>query len=138
MVGCSKIGAFTLRTKIPIIATIVLWLLLLLFVSFLRYEFSHTYSHWIEGLDLPALTQALSAPVLGLPEPLGAAATCASWVFWSLLWLAPIALGVAVVRAPDEEAALRTWVSWAPLYAVFVTLAFLVVAVGLWLPFALL
>ena len=128
-----------LRTKIPILATAALWLLVLFLVSCpLRHEFSHTYSHWIEGLPLPALTRTLSVPVLGLPGSSGAAARCTAWIFWSILWLPPVALAIIVVRESDEPAALRIWISWGSLYAVLAFLAFILVIMGLWLPFALL
>lgn len=128
-----------MKIKIPIVVTIALWLVLLFFVSiFLRDEFSHTYLHWIKGLELPFLTRGLSAPVLGIPQVSGATARHTAWLFWGVLWLAPVILAVAVIRAPDEQAAFRIWVSWGPLYAIAVLLAFFLVIVGLWLPFSLL
>jgi hypothetical protein len=128
-----------LRTKILAILAIVIWLLLLLIVwgSF-RNEFSHTYAHWIEDMELPSLTRILSAPFIGISTSTGTVARSTVWFVWGLLWLSPIVLVVAVIRVPNEQDALGIWISWGSLYFAFALLVFLLVAVGLWLPFALL
>ena len=127
------------RKKTLSLLTILLWYLTLGAVfGPVRLEFSHTYRHWIEGLEdyLPSLTRAFAAPVLGpdLPHSSG------GWVFfpvWSILWVLPAVLAACVMRARDEQTLLHTWVRGASLYAVTVVLITVLVASGLWLPFAL-
>ena len=128
-----------LRKKTFAVATIVVWYVTLgVIFGPVRLEFSHTYRHWIEGLEeaLPSLTRAFAVPVLGLDLP----GVVGGWVFypvWGLLWLFPAALAVCIIRARDERAMLITWLSGASLYAAVTLLVAVLVAFGLWLPFAL-
>lgn len=128
-----------LRKKTLAVVTIVVWYLTLgVIFGPVRLEFSHTYRHWIEGLEesLPSLTRAFAVPILGLDLP----GLSGGWVFfavWGILWIFPAALAVCIIRARDEQAVLSRWVLGASLHSTVTLLITVLVAFGLWLPFAL-
>ncbi len=109
-------------------------LLYLLFV--VSREFAHTYAHWIEGVggaDLPRLT-VLVLPAVGIeggPQWAGAVAALG----WLLLAAWPGAALVSCLRgsAVAEGVGLQL-LGW----LLLLLAAAVVVAAGLWAPFALL
>ncbi len=131
----------TLRmAKAAATAAVVPWLIALVLVSGpVRWELSHTYEHWIEGVgsDLPALTTAVALPVLGI-GPSRPSGLLVRWVFWTVLWLGPAPLLLLVWRSDAQRRLLEVLVLGGGGYAGVVVLFAIVVAMGLWLPFSLL
>lgn len=120
--------------------TVVAWLGVLGFVSGpVRWEIQHSYAHWIGDSrgDLPALTETVSLPVLGL-GPHAPFTQLVRFVFWTVLWLPPVLALELVRRADSRLKLLELLVLVGTGYIVTLLLAITLVALGLWLPFALL
>jgi hypothetical protein len=133
------------RRRLFASALLLLWLALLgLITGPLRWEFAHSYAHWIAGLGdtLPLPTYYLGLPLLGLPSPGGSIWTGAPvWpaVLCGLIaWAGPLLLLLGVWRAPSRLALLE----WLLLAGGAYALALLAIGLGalfsLWLPFGLL
>jgi len=121
-------------------AALLIWLATLAFVSGpARWEFAHTYEHWIDGLEnsLPMLTKEVSLPVLGL-GPSSLPSLLVRTVFWGLAWLGPLALLAWVWRSGSRQQLSECFLMGGTLYGASMLLATLLVLVGLWLPFSLL
>ena len=125
-----------------ILATLVigLWLVVLGFVSGpMRWEFQHTYAHWIEGAgaDLPSLTKSFALPVLGLGSS-GAGAVLLRCLVWSVSWLLPLFLLVRVWRSASRLRLVEVVLMGGLGYGSAMALLTALLALGLWLPFSLL
>ena len=122
-------------------AAIALWLVVLAFVSGpMRWEFQHTYAHWIGDLDgntLPTLTGTVSLPILGIGEP-GLGRLLVRCVFWGVVWLVPCAIIFVVCRAKTRQNLVEALLLSAIGYVAALALFSAVLMLGLWLPFALL
>ncbi len=126
--------------KVAATAALAIWLAVVALVwGPVRWEFAHTYQHWIEDWEshLPVLTTAVSLPVLGLGS-----STVASFLvrtlFWGLAWLGPAILLLGVWRARTPESLTELLLLGWPLYAASLLLLLVLVILGLWIPFGLL
>jgi len=126
--------------KIAASVVVLLWVgTLALLAGPVRWEFAHTYSHWVgpAGTALPAPTLVVALPVLGL-APNSFAAAGVQLLFWGISWLGPAAILAGVWRAASPEIALERFLFGGALYGSLMLLLALVLAVSLLLPFGLL
>jgi len=120
--------------------TLMIWLGTLAFVAGpVRWEFAHTYDHWMEGLgdSLPSPTKNVGLPFLGLGHS-SLAASILIGLFWAIAWLSPVGLLIGIWRTRSDHA-LSDWLLYGgALYCSLMFLASVVILLSLWLPFALL
>ncbi|MGV8039734.1 MAG: hypothetical protein AB2L07_06560 [Thermoanaerobaculaceae bacterium] len=119
---------------------IVVWLGTLAFVAGpARWELAHTYEHWIDGLgkNLPALTTIVGLPILGVGTP-SMTSTLLRVPFWAFAWLGPVGLLIGAWRIESQQALAEWFLYGGALYLAVMLLAFVVMAVSLWIPFSLL
>lgn len=124
--------------KVLATAAVVLWLATLALISGpARWEFAHTYAHWIEGAerDLPSLTRAIALPVLGLTD---STFSPTALLYLAAVWLWPLAALWFIWRAPSRTTLQEIMSFSIALYGTLVFLASALLALGLWLPFSLL
>ena len=121
-------------------ALLLAWLGIALFVGGpVRWEVAHTYGHLIEGAvgDLPTLARAVALPFLGVGESsFGSTVVC--WTVLAWAWLGPVALIACVCRARSGEAVSDCLLFGGAAYWSILLAVLAVMAVSLWLPFALL
>lgn len=119
---------------------IVVWLGTLAFIAGpARWEFAHTYEHWIEGLGtaLPTLTTTVGLPILGIGTP-SMTSGLQRGLFWAFAWLGPVGLLIGVWRIKSQQTLAEWFLYGGALYLALMLLAFAVTAVSLWIPFSLL
>jgi len=120
-------------------SVIVIWLITLIFVAGpVRWEFAHSYGHWISGIgdELPLPTALIGLPILNIGE-VSPSSIAVRVVFWSAVWLGPIILLLGVWRAIPENVA--NWMLYGGvLYATIVISLAIAICFSLWLPFSLL
>ena len=119
---------------------IIVWLGTLAFVAGpARWEFAHTYEHWMDGMEMyvPELTSIVGLPFLDLGNP-SLMSSILRGLFWAFAWLSPVGLLVGIWRIKSPQA-LSDWLLYGgALYLSIMLLAFVVIAVSLWIPFSLL
>jgi hypothetical protein len=135
-----SLGALTARGhRVLASAAIGLWLGLLgLGFVVVRPELAHSFEQWLAPLagHLPHLTERLSLPVLGgVFNPLPAPAMAVSVACWAL-WLLPPLAGLRAAWRVRSGAGCLSLALGAALYLLLAVCLMLLVAFGLWLPFA--
>ena len=124
--------------KIFALLMVIIWLVLLAFVCGpVRWDFSHTYAHWIEGLGiaLPRPTLLIGLPILGLAYP-DIWSVILSIIIWITLWGAPLYMLFHLIRTQKEQQIHDLILYGAGLYGCIVMLISTIVAFSLWLPFS--
>ena len=123
-------------------AVLMFWCVVLWFLSVpVRHEVSHTYHHWLADIteghkeELPSLTIHVSLPILGDELHVDTTRSPLFYLYWSLLWFATVAIGVAVWIPRDSQRLMEVWVYSLSVYTVFVFCSALIILVGLWWPF---
>jgi hypothetical protein len=127
------------RRRLLASALLLLWLAMLgLIAGPLRWEFAHSYGHWIAGLGdaLPLPTFYLGLPLLGLSPP--AAPGWPAALCGLIAWGGPLVLLAGVWRAPSRLALLEWLLLGGGGYALLMLGIGVAVLFSLWLPFSLL
>jgi hypothetical protein len=127
--------------RLVVLASAALWLVVLLVVFSLRAGVSHSYSHTIGSpqVALPWLTRNVAIPILGGDAAHGEGRLLFALI-WGMLFAFPIA-GAWWSCSGEMGEGERPLLRWSALTTLFLPLLALVataVAVGLWLPRALL
>lgn len=127
-----------IQNKIALLM-IILWLFVLALVCGpIRWEFSHTYAHWVEGLstkDLPVPTAMLGLPLLGLDYP-GLESIILSSLVWLVIWGGPLVLLLKLIRTSNVEKIRDLILLGGGLYICFFTGICAFFFFSLWLPFS--
>ena len=112
-------------------------------ISVVRSEFSHTYHHWLDDArmsesNVPVLTACISLPILGDELHLSTGRRpVLFYVYWSLLWLCPIAICIGVWSIREPQRLREMWLYSFSLYVTAFVVSALFILAGLWLPFSL-
>jgi len=119
---------------------LLLWMLLLgMIAGPIRWEFAHTYSHWIAGVEdaLPTPTRLIGLPLLDLGET-NLLTLLTTGLCWGIVWGGPVALLAGIRRTSSREGLLEWLLYGGSLYAVLLLAVATAAAFSLWLPFSLL
>jgi hypothetical protein len=107
------------------------------FFFIVRPELSYNYRNWLRDISLPRLTDFYALPVLGPSiDSFSGSPVLLFYVFWTVVFAPPLVILFFLWRAKDRVALLEIAVYWGSIYANCVIIAFIFVALGLWLPFA--
>lgn len=118
--------------------TIFLWLFILALIAGpIRWEFAHTYAHWVEGLgnNLPVPTTIIGLPILGLDYS-GLSSVFLSSIIWLVIWGIPLFLLILFARASQAEQIRDIAIFGGGLYLCVFTGICAYLIFSLWLPFA--
>jgi len=133
--------------KLLLTFVLLLWCGCLWVVSVpVRQAFSHTYHHWLADIgggssrmQLPALTAYVAVPIIGDELHLRTGPRSPLfYIYWSLLWVGPVVVGVAVWIICEPQRLAEFWIYSVSIYGSIVLFSAGLIAVGLWIPFALL
>jgi len=115
-----------------------LWLMILvLFCGPIRWEFAHTYAHWVEGLgdNLPVPTIMIGLPLLGLSYS-GLESIILSSLIWLVIWGVPLYLLLQLTRTSRVEQVRDLILFGGGLYACILIVICAFFFFSLWLPFS--
>lgn len=116
---------------------VILWLLLLALVCGpIRWEFAHTYAHWVEGLgdNLPVSSTMVGLPLLGLSYS-GLESIILSSLVWLAIWGGPLYLLLKLTRTSKVEQIRDLTLFGGVLYACILIGICAFFFFSLWLPF---
>ena len=133
--GDKRFGGLLVR-RLLLSATLIVWLLTMWLLCYIGPEIHNSYLHFcrVSGAELGGFAQSIALPVFGPPAGVISPDLRNHWiryVYWGLVFLPPLAMGMYVWRIRDRRRLMEVWACFCSAY--FITFACSAILIALFL-----